>query len=138
MASKSVRWRPLLFILVNVLFCIFLPSIERCDTRLLEPDTISHTQSMVANRGQTLIPRCEKFVLQNANRSTNSGCNWTSFHCQQKKTRVRGDERGDQKPDTFLGLRIYFYPDWNSILPMKIQKAPNCIEQYKTAYFENS
>ena len=48
---------------------------------------------------------------QNSNRSSNFGCNWTSFHSKKKlnkKCRRTGSEathgraRGDQIPDTFL------------------------------------
>ena len=43
LASKSVRWRAFLF-----LYCQLVKYTWYMNTRLLEPDQISHTQSMVA------------------------------------------------------------------------------------------
>ena len=46
--------------------------------------------------GQTFIPLCDKFVKntarQNSNRSSNFGCNWTSFH-SSKQIPIRAENR---------------------------------------------
>ena len=62
-------------------------------TWLLEPDQISHTQSMVTEErphksGKRSYMWTKKIafktVRQNSNRSSNFGCNWTSFHSLTK------------------------------------------------------
>ena len=71
---------------------------------------------MVAKRGRTdranvhtpYVTKLFKTVWQNSNRSSNFGCNWTSFHSNKNNNknadaRVWGNPRGDQKMDTSWG-----------------------------------
>ena len=68
-------------------------------TRLLEPDQTSNTQSMVAkkgctNRANVQTPNVKKCIKKNS----------ASFQAIQqfRLQLVRGDMRGDQKPETFV------------------------------------
>ena len=54
----------------------FLPTSEIRDTRLLEPDQISHTQSMVAKRGHTNQANVHTPTWKSSNQSSNFGCNF--------------------------------------------------------------
>ena len=84
-------------------------------TQLLEPDRISHTQSMVAKRGraaqvgQTFIPQCEKVIenteRQNSNRSSDLGCNWTLSHSKNAGVWVWDDATPETRNrDFYFGL----------------------------------
>ena len=62
--------------------------------RLLEPDQISHTQSLVAKRGLTNqanvhTPVCKSCLKTQHGRNPIDpailGCSWTSFHTQIKE-----------------------------------------------------
>ena len=84
-------------------------------TRLLEPDQISHTQSMVAKRGHTNqanvhTPTCVwKRRLKHSTAEFQSIQQFLLLQKKKKKktknadAQVWGDARGDQKLETFLG-----------------------------------
>ena len=127
-ASKLVRWR-IFFFFWGGGPIFFLPTSvidDKCYKRLLEPDQISHTQSMTAKRGRT---NQENVHTPRQNSNQIPAILAAIGHCfiaNKEKTKnadkqVWSDTCGDQKLETFFNSGIIFFifsaNKWKSCMP---------------------
>ena len=99
----NLKWRPFLKIKnKKPLFLLFLknPDVKHVFF-FTRPYKAKKNLNFFVNQWNTWYMYA---VWQNSNRSSNFGCNWTSFHSKKREdARLWGDACRDQKPETFLG-----------------------------------